>query len=106
MRLIQHGLIQHLARRRADELHLQVILVQHGHARVAEVVGVREGVVRLPVAHGAQALDIARAAGDDVHGRLGVLHAARVRDALVGRQEALRVVHVAEDGEVHAVFIK
>lgn len=106
MRLIQHRLVEDLAGRRPEELHAQLIRVEDGDARIAKVVSVREFIKRLPRADIAETLDVPRAAGDDVHRRRGVLQALRVRDVLVHGREALRVVHVAEDGEVDAVLVQ
>ncbi|KAI1126507.1 hypothetical protein F5Y10DRAFT_211338 [Nemania abortiva] len=106
MRLVQHRLIQHLTSRGAYKLHLQLVLVQDGDARVAEVIRVRKGVVRLLIADRAQALDVAGTAGNDVHRSGWVLEAIGVGGAVVDGHEALRVVHMAEDGEVDAVLVQ
>lgn len=106
MRLIQHRLVEDLASSGPEELDAQVIRVEDGDARVAEVVGVRERVEGLAIADVAETLDIPRAAGDDVHRRSGILQALRVRNVLVDGREALRVVDVAEDAEVDAVLVE
>ena len=103
---VQNASVQNIARAGLDEVDLEVVGIVERDLGVAEVVGIREAVGGDVGAHLAETLNVSGTARDDVHGSLGVVHAGRIGHVVVGGCEALRVVHVAEDGEVHSVFVE
>ena len=105
VRLIQDGRIQHVASRRLDKVYLQMISILEIHSGKAEIVRIGKCIVREIGAYSSQALKVTRATRNDVHGRLGIVHAVGVRRAVEDRHEALRVVYMAKDGQVDSVSI-
>lgn len=73
---------------------------------IAEVLIVRKDISRSIRAVRRQPLNIPRSTCDNVRGGLGIVVACRVHLALVHGREALRVVYVAEDGEIHARLVE
>lgn len=106
MALVQCTRIQDLACRRADEVDLQVLRIQQLQRAVAVIIRVGKSGVRRLSAHGSETLNIAGTPGDDIHGCFWIIEAIRVSSVVVDRLEALRVVLVAEDGDVDAICIE
>ena len=106
MLLIQHAPIQNLARLAIDEIHLHPRLAQKVDRRIAKRLIIREPIGRHVLANLAQPFDIPRASRNDIHGRLGVLHARRVCSPVHDGSEPLAVVHVSKHAQVHAVLVE
>lgn len=104
--LIQHRRVQHISRARPNEIHLQMISILETHTSIAEVIRIGKHIGRGIPTNARQPFDVTRPTSNDIHRRLGVIQLRGVRDRVVDGQEALRVVHVSEDGEVDAVLVE
>lgn len=106
MRLEERRAIQQVPGGRLVEVYLQVLFVSKPDRRIAEIICIGKCGVRGLGANVGEALDISRAASDDIHRRLGVRHAGGISRAIVNREKPLGVVNMAEDSQVDAILVK
>lgn len=106
MLLVQCTRIQKLSRKGAEKVNLQMITIPNPQRAVAVIVVVGKLRIRRLRSHAAGAFNVARSSGNDVHRGARVLHTIGVRGAVDDGEEALRVMYVAEDAEVHAITVQ
>lgn len=106
MRLVQGRRIQQLPRRRSIKVNLHMLRIQKAYRSIAKVVSIRKSSIRRPRPDGTQPLDIPRPPRDNIHRRLGIIQARRIRRPVDHGPKALRVVHMPKDAKVHAVPVQ
>lgn len=106
MLLVQHAAVENSTRARTHKVDSEMVCIDELDRSVAEVVRVRESVGSRVVADIRQPFDIASTARNNIHWCLRVLHSSRVGCAIVDGQEALGIVHMAENREIDAIFVE
>jgi hypothetical protein len=82
-----------------------MISVLEAHCGKAKIIRIGKCIEREIGAYNSQTLHVTRATSNDVHWCLGIVHTFGVRRSIEDRHEALRVVHMAKDGQVDSVGV-